>query len=111
MQTGRGQHPPPWNPGVTARFLPWPFAYMWDHAAVARAPPWACPWPDSPYCWARDPVCITQPCGHILSCPGCHCVNRVAMTATVALSLPEVWVRCRGASSTPVQQPHQAAAE
>lgn len=27
---------------------------------------------------------------------GCHCANRVAMTATVALSLPEVWVRWRG---------------
>lgn len=55
--------------GVTVRCLPWPFGYAWDHAAVARAPPWACPWLDSPYCWARDPVCITQPCGHILSCP------------------------------------------
>lgn len=33
------------------------------------------------------------------------------MTATVALSLPEVWVRWGQGSSTPVQQPHQAAAE
>lgn len=68
---------------------------------MAWALPWACPWLDGPYCWARDPICVAQPCGHILHCPRCHCVNRVAMTAAVASSLPGVWVRWGGALLEP----------